>query len=278
MDQASARSVRSDDPIDLVLFPYLLPFLVAAPAVSVSELRVRRGGHLVLEDISFEAERGDFVAIVGPNGAGKTTLLRTLLGLVEWEVGRITLEGSAPGHVEPGVIGYVPQVKTLDRTFPAKAAELVLTAARRRWPFRMLGDARQQALAALARVGAKSLGDRPVGSLSGGELQRVYLARGLVRDPRILLLDEPATGVDLAGATDLYEVLEQDQDERGTTILMVTHDWNAAYHHATSVLLIDRQQVSYGPPATALREESLREAFGHIGHAHAMMMDEGSHA
>lgn len=230
-----------------------------------------------MEDISFEAEEGDFVAIVGPNGAGKTTLLRALLGVIPMSSGRVTVEGSAPNAANPDAIGYVPQVKTLDRTFPARAVELVLTALRRRWPFRVGSDGRQRALDVLERVGVKALADRPLGTLSGGELQRVYLARSLVRRPRVLLLDEPATGIDLAGASDLYEVLEEDQRQRGTTILMVTHDWNAAYHHATNVLLIDRKQVSFGPPSVALDEECLREAFGHIGHAHAMMIEEEHH-
>lgn len=230
----------------------------------------------MLEDISFETDAGDFVAVVGPNGAGKTTLLRVLLGVVHPLSGRVTVDGNSPQNVSPDTIGYVPQVKTLDRTFPAKAIELVITALRRRWPFWERSDGRSRALAALERVGAGPLASRSLGTLSGGELQRVYLARSLVREPEVLLLDEPATGIDLAGASDLYEVLEEDQKKRGTTVLMVTHDWNAAYHHATNVLLIDGTQVSYGPPSVALDEDCLREAFGHIGHAHAMMM-EGEH-
>lgn len=230
----------------------------------------------MLENISFETDAGDFVAVVGPNGAGKTTLLRVLLGVVHPLSGRVTVNGNSPQNVTPDTIGYVPQVKTLDRTFPAKAIELVLTALHRRWPFRERSEGRSRALTALERVGAGPLASRSLGTLSGGELQRVYLARSLVREPEVLLLDEPATGIDLAGASDLYEVLEEDQHKRGTTVLMVTHDWNAAYHHATNVLLIDGTQVSYGPPSIALDEDCLREAFGHIGHAHAMMM-EGEH-
>lgn len=250
---------------------------MSTPAVAVSELSVRRGGHAVLEAISFEAAQGDFVAIVGPNGAGKTTLLRALLGVLPAATGRVTVEGKTPDGLARDAIGYVPQVKTLDRTFPAKAVELVLTALHGRWPFRVCSEDRAQALGVLERVGVKALANRQLGTLSGGELQRVYLARSLVRNPRILLLDEPATGIDLAGASDLYEVLEHDQRQRGTTILMVTHDWNAAYHHATNVLLIDGRQISFGPPSVALDEECLREAFGHIGHAHAMMMEGDRH-
>jgi zinc transport system ATP-binding protein len=126
-------------------------------------------------------------------------------------------------------------------------------------------------------VGAESLAGRALDALSGGELQRVYLARTLVRTPRLILLDEPATGIDVAGAADLYDVLEADQADRDTTILMVTHDWNAAYHHATHVLLLDGRQVGFGRPEAVLTDAGLREAFGHTGHAHAMLMGAASH-
>lgn len=251
---------------------------MSVSAVATSGLSVRFGAHVVLEDITFEAGTGDFVAIVGPNGAGKTTLLRVLLGLVEPTAGQVRVSGHSPSGATSGLIGYVPQVKTLDRTFPARAIDLVLTALRGRWPFSIQSTERDRAMEVLGRVGGQDLADRPLGELSGGELQRVYLARSLIRKPKLILLDEPATGVDVAGTSDLYEVLEEEQAARGTTVLMVTHDWNAAYHHASHVLLIDGRQVSYGPPSSALSEESLRQAFGHIGHAHAMLMGEGRHA
>jgi zinc transport system ATP-binding protein len=126
-------------------------------------------------------------------------------------------------------------------------------------------------------VGAEALADRALETLSGGELQRVYLARTLVRTPRLILLDEPATGIDVAGASDLYGVLEADQAERETTIVMVTHDWNAAYHHATHVLLLDGRQVGFGRPDAVLTDAGLRDAFGHTGHAHAMLMGGAPH-
>lgn len=250
----------------------------STPAVSVSELTVRFGDHAVLDNVTFQAEPGDFVAIVGPNGGGKTTLIRVLLGLVSPEGGEARLFGRRPSAVEPGLVGYVPQVKHLDRTFPARALDLVLTALHQRWPFRIGADDRDRAREALRRVGGEALAERALADLSGGELQRVYLARSLARAPRLVLLDEPATGIDVAGASDLYDVLEDDQAERDTTIVMVTHDWNAAYHHATRVLLVDGRQVGFGAPEAVLTDECLREAFGHTGHAHAMLMGSASHA
>jgi len=243
----------------------------------VSDLDVRLDEHSVLEGVSFEAEPGDFVAVVGPNGGGKTTLIRVLLGLLEPNDGWAHVFGRRPSAVEPALVGYVPQVKRLDRTFPARALDLVLTAVRQRWPFWTGRADRTRALQALRRVGAEPLADRALDALSGGELQRVYLARTLVRTPRLILLDEPATGIDVAGAADLYDVLEADQADRDTTILMVTHDWNAAYHHATHVLLLDGRQVGFGRPETVLTDAGLRDAFGHTGHAHTMLMGAASH-
>lgn len=250
----------------------------STPVIATATLGVQFGDHAVLEDITFEADAGDFVAIVGPNGAGKSTLIRALLGLVAPDAGRVRVFGKRPSAVEPGLVGYVPQVKSLDRTFPARAVDLVLTALHQRWPFRIRAEERARALDALARVGAKALADRALNGLSGGELQRVYLARSLAREPRLILLDEPATGIDVAGAADLYDVLEDDQAARDTTIVMVTHDWNAAYHHASHVLLVDGRQVGFGAPNEVLTDACLREAFGHTGHAHAMLMGQAPHA
>lgn len=245
---------------------------MSSPAISVSDLVVHFAEHRALDGITFEASGGDFVAIVGPNGAGKTTLMKVLLGLAAPDTGIVRIFGAEPDDVDAGVVGYVPQIKTLDRSFPAQAIELVVSGLHETWPFRIPADEREQALSALERVDAEELAERSLTKLSGGELQRVYLARSLIRSPRVVILDEPATGVDVVGATDLYELLEEYQQKHQATVLMVTHDWNAAYHHATHALLLDGRQVAYGPPASALKEECLREAFGHIGHAHAMMI------
>jgi zinc transport system ATP-binding protein len=242
------------------------------PAVSADGLTVRYGDHEALRAVSFQVAASRFVAILGPNGSGKTTLLKVLLGLKSPASGAVRVLGKVPRDVPAGVVGYVPQIKTFDRSFPAVAVELVLSALHQQWPFSVGDDERAQAVQALDHVGARHLADRALGELSGGELQRVYLARSIIREPELLLLDEPATGVDRAGAHDLYDLLDAYQARSGATVLMVTHDWNVAYHHASEVLLLDRAQVSYGPPDEALSEQHLREAFGHVGHAHAMLI------
>lgn len=210
-------------------------------AVETQGLAVRFGQYQALEDVSLRVPEGSFVAVVGPNGAGKSTLLKALLGLVP---------------------------------FPALALELVVSGLRRAWPFRVGEEERRRALEALGRVGALELAHRPLGRLSGGQLQRVYLARALVRRPRLLLLDEPATGVDRLGEVDLYRHLEAYQEETGATILMITHDWEAA-HHASHVLVLNRRVIGFGPPERALSEECLRQAFGHLGHEHALFLGGG---
>jgi zinc transport system ATP-binding protein len=237
-------------------------------ALEAEGLSVRFGDFVALEGVSLKVPEGAFVAVIGPNGAGKSTLLKAFLGLVPFR-GEVRLFGHPLRAVDPKRIGYVPQIKTFDRTFPALSLELVATGLRPTWPFRLGREVRALALEALRRVGAEDLAERPLGRLSGGQLQRVYLARALVRRPKLLLLDEPATGVDRVGEVDLYRYLEAYQAETGATVLMITHDLDAA-HHASHVLVLNRKVIGFGPPERALSEACLRQAFGHLGHAHGV--------
>ncbi len=240
------------------------------PVVHVSDLTVRYGEREALTNIDFSVDERSFVAIIGPNGSGKTSLIKTLLGVLPVSPGTVQILGAPPRRINPERVGYVPQVKTMERTFPALALELVVSGERRKWPARVGAAERARAVDMLRGVGAEHLAERPLHALSGGELQRVFLARSLIRRPELVMLDEPAAGIDVVGASDLYELLEEYQHDRNATVLMVTHDWHVAYHHATHVLLLNRRQISFGLPAAVLTEENLRQAFGHVGHAHAM--------
>jgi ABC-type Zn uptake system ZnuABC Zn-binding protein ZnuA len=153
---------------------------------------------------------------------------------------------------------------------PALSIELVATGIRSRWPGRLRPRDRTEALAALGQVGVAHLAFRPSGRLSGGELQRVYLARALVRRPRVVILEEPATGIDVAAEADVYRLLDTHHREAGTTIVMATHDLLAAHNHATHVLLVSQRQIAFGPPDVALAETHIRRAFSHTGHLHAL--------
>lgn len=162
------------------------------------------------------------------------------------------------------------KVFTLDRDFPALSIELVMTGLRQRWPGHIKASDHQQALIALKRVDADHLARRTLACLSGGESQRVYLARSLVRNPRLVMLAEPASGIDAVGEADLYRLLESYQLETRATIMMITHDWHVARHHASHVLVLHRRKIGFGPPELALSEKCLRRAFGHIGHTQNM--------
>ena len=242
---------------------------MSAPAIAVNDVEVRLHGAAILNALTFEIGEGAFTAIIGPNGAGKSTLLKTLLGLLEPSQGTITINGRPPRDVPAEWCGYVPQVKALDRDFPALAIELVMTGARSRWPWRINQAARARALDALAQAGAAHLADRPAGRLSGGELQRVYLARAFSRNPKFILLDEPAAGLDVAGEADMYHIIESYQKQHNSTVLMITHDWDGARLHASDVLLLNRRAIGFGPPETVLNDQTLLQVFGHRGHTHA---------
>ncbi len=239
-------------------------------AVEVKNLSVKFEDHVALSELFMQISKNAFVAIVGPNGAGKSTFLKVLLGLIKPTTGEVKIFGKTPQQVDPNLIGYVPQFKTMDRSFPALSIELVYTGLSRKWPWRLSKDARKKACLALEQVGAAHLATRPIGRLSGGEIQRVCLARSIVRQPEILMLDEPATGIDAIGEEDMYRMLEAYQNESEATIMMITHDWHAVTHHADYVLLLNRKQISFGTPEKALKEDNLRLAYGHVGHKHAL--------
>ncbi len=239
-------------------------------AIDVKNLSAKMGEYVALDDLTLQVPKKSFVAIVGPNGAGKTTFLKVLLGLVPSLSGYAKVFGREPLDVPAQWLGYVPQVKTMDRNFPALAIELVMTGLDQRWPWRKRTADYRKAQEALEHAGAFHLAYRKLGKLSGGELQRICIARSIVRNPKIVMLDEPATGIDAVGEADMYRMLEDYQSESGATLLMITHDWHVATHHADRVLLLNCKQISYGAPREALSEDCLRKAFGHIGHKHEL--------
>lgn len=246
-------------------------------SIEVNDLSVTLGAYKALDGINFALEEDSFCAIVGPNGGGKTTLLKVLLNVEKPTAGAIKIYGLDQTKQPKFSIGYVPQIKTLDRSFPATALELVSSGITGSWPSAMNRDQKHKASEALALVGAEMLAGRQLSKLSGGELQRIYLARSIARRPRMLLLDEPATGIDQAGAKGLIDLLDNYRSQTRATIVMVTHDLDSAYHHADRVLLVNHKQLCFDRPNVALSECYLREAFGHIGHKHGMIGGGHSH-
>lgn len=243
-----------------------------------NDVSVVFGKHTAIENINLEINSNTVVTIVGPNGGGKTTLLKVILGLVRPTKGELLINGQDTCSLPAGAIGYVPQIKTVDMSFPALSIELVASGLKNNWVARLSKDEKSKSLEALERVGAKHLANRQISKLSGGELQRVFLARGFVRKPDILLLDEPVTGIDFVGESDIHNIIEDYRKESNTIILLVTHDWEAAYHHANKVVLINRNIICYESPERAFSEENLRKTFSHIGHKHKMIFGAEYHA
>ena len=248
------------------------------PAVTVHDVSVAFSGHRALEDITLSVEPGAFVAVIGPNGGGKTTLLNVILGIAKPSQGSVKLFGETPVALPAQDIGYVPQRKTLDTSFPATVLELVVTGLRGTWPWRVTGKERDAACEALGRTGVGQVAALPVAKLSGGQLQRVYLARAMVRRPKLMILDEPAAGMDVVGEAAMYHLLSDYQKETGATVLMITHDWEGARCHASDVLLLNRRVIGFGAPDVVAREENLLQEFGHAGHIEATHGDDRSGA
>ncbi len=241
------------------------------PAVHIHNVSVRYGIVEALTNVSLDLEPGRTLAIVGPNGGGKSTLIKVALGLIRPGSGHAAIFGHDAG-VRPDLIGYVPQLKTFDRSFPASAAELVVSGLRRSWPVRITASELELASEALRLVGAHQLLKRRLSQLSGGEVQRAYLARAMVRRPQVVLLDEPATGVDFLAEHDLYQLLENYQRQSGAAVVMITHDLTAARYHADQVAVLNRSLRAFGAPADVMTDEVLRDAYGHRGHGHRVLV------
>lgn len=234
--------------------------------LKVQNLSVSIGSDKILQNVNLHVHCGELVALIGPNGAGKSTFLKAILGQREYE-GVIVF--SAPGQRgKKPKIGYVPQSPAFDPGDPVSVADLFACCMSRRPAF--LGHSkamRQKILECLDRVHGIDLIDKRVGTLSGGELQRVLLALALEPIPNILILDEPLSGVDVEGQSGLMDMLDEIRDTYDLSILMTTHDFSMLSRYADQVVLIDRGIASMGTPEEVLNSEKFREVFHHKGGA-----------
>jgi ABC-type Mn2+/Zn2+ transport system ATPase subunit len=233
---------------------------MATPVLALRDVSLGYDGRVVLRRVTFEIERGEFLALLGPNGAGKSTLLRGMLGLLAPLAGRIEY-GFERGTSPPG---YVPQRDALDPIFPLTAAEVVLMGTYARLaPLHPVTRAeRRIAATALAQVGLTAIADAPFWSLSGGQKQRVLIARALAAEPEVLLLDEPTAGVDPGAAAAIMEVISRLNRERGLTVVLVTHQLRQARPLVRSVIWVDDGSAVKGPTETMLSAEHIIEIFG----------------
>ena len=220
-------------------------------------------GRTVWSGADFNFGKGEFVAILGPNGAGKTTLFRVLLGLQRPTKGTVRLFGAAPRRGNPHV-GYIPQRHTIDTETNVECLELVrLGVSGTRWGFNPVSHAdRDAALSALEAAGAADLAHRRLGALSGGELQRIFLAEALVSNPEVLLLDEPLSNLDIRRETELLHLVNNVVRSRGVTALLIAHNINPLLPHLNKVMYIANGKVATGTPQQVLTTESLTRLYG----------------
>jgi ABC-type Mn2+/Zn2+ transport system ATPase subunit len=234
-------------------------------ALRLDRVGVALDGHPVLEDVSFQVAAGEFCCLCGPNGGGKTTLLKAVLGLVPIASGSITVLGDTPRKAR-GSVGYLPQAKAFNPGFPSRPLEMIVANHRGSWPLRVSAGERAKAHEALARVGGEQLIEAPLRGLSGGELQRVFLARAIVNEPPLLLLDEPTAGVDARGRVEFLDLLGQLAARDDMAVVLVTHNPATARRLADRIVYLDRHVRAWGSPDEVLAREWQRGAFSGRDH------------
>jgi zinc transport system ATP-binding protein len=240
-------------------------------AVKVDRVSYDYGQDIILEDISFSVEEGDLLGIIGPNGAGKTTLFNCMLGLIERYRGNIQIFGEdiRKNRRVLKQIGYVPQKKSVEEGFPATVQEIVALGATRK-------PSREKIKSALETVGMLEYSKRRIGELSGGQQQRVFIAKSLVNDPCLLILDEPATAIDVEAQNKFYALVKKLNKENHITIIWSSHDLEAINSLANKVACINRSMFFHGksneffdnPELLKKYSESSMQAHMHEQHHH----------
>ena len=224
-------------------------------------------GVIALKDISLSINAGEFVGVIGPNGSGKTTLCRAVLGLMAPVEGHLHIFDCACDELRchhRAKIGYLPQKGVVDRNFPVTVLETVMMG---RYGalglFKRPGSKDQEiAIESLTHVGMERHKDTALGHLSGGQQQRVFIARALAQQPKVLLLDEPTTGLDMTAQHNVIELVEHLHDELGLTVLLITHDINMIRSRVDRLVLLKTRLYAAGPPADVLKPEILSEVYG----------------
>jgi zinc/manganese transport system ATP-binding protein len=231
--------------------------------ITAENLSAGYEGRPVWTDANFSFGKGEFVGVLGPNGAGKTTLFRVLLGLQRPMGGEVRIFGAPPRRGNPH-IGYVPQKHSIDTETNVECLELVrLGLSGTWWGFNPVNHAdREAALSALEASDASDLAHRRLGALSGGELQRVFLAEALVSKPDILLLDEPLSNLDIRRETELLHLVNQVVRSWGVTALLIAHNINPLLPHMNKVMYIANGRVATGAPSEVLTSETLTRLYG----------------
>ena len=234
------------------------------PAIEVAGLTVHYGEVRALDDVSLRVRPGRVTGLIGMNGSGKSTLFKTVMGMTRPDQGAVLVDGAAPVSARRrGLVGYVPQSEDIDRTFPVSVRDVAMMGRYGRLGLtrRARAEDRTAVAQALERVELRDFADRQIGQLSGGQLKRAFLARGIAQDARILLLDEPFAGVDKRSEATIVRLLRELAAE-GRTVLVSTHDLHALPRLADEAILLLRRVLFHGTVSDALRPETLALAFG----------------
>ncbi len=225
------------------------------PVLQVRSLTVSYNGSHALEEVSFEVQAGERVAVVGPNGAGKSTLFKALVGLIHPRAGSVRTNGAT--------LGYVTQRSAVDWSFPVTVYDVVMMGriGKMGWLRWQRPLDREIVRRSLAQVGMDDFANRQIGELSGGQQQRVFIARALAQEATILLMDEPFSGVDAPAQESILEILDRLRDE-GVTLLVSTHDLNLAVERFDRLVLLNQRLVAFGPPRQVVTPQNLAAAYG----------------
>jgi zinc transport system ATP-binding protein len=235
------------------------------PFLELEGVGVSYGEVRVLDGINLTVEPGDFLGIIGPNGSGKTTLLRVMLGLLEPQEGSVRLFGQPPPVFrEWRRLGYVPQRAVLDPSLPVTVTEVVATGLVAGLGVfqRIRRKQRDRVREALARVGMEAHARARIGVLSTGQQQRVLIARALVSDPELIILDEPTGGVDPEAQTSFYALLQHLNREREVTLILVSHDIGVVAKEVTKLACLNRRLIFHGRPGDFLSDAALTALYG----------------
>jgi len=229
--------------------------------ISVRGLTMGFGELVIMENLDFDIHPGEIFVILGGSGCGKSTLLKAMLGLIKPDRGSITIFGKKPAAARSRM-GYVPQKTVFDQSFPVKVLDVVLMGRYSRTGLlhRYGLQDRKAALEALQAVGMEERAEREIGALSGGEQQRVFVARSLVSDPELLLLDEPTAGVDSAQQTDFYDLLCHLNRDMGIAIVLVSHDVTAISTYVSKIACLNQRLYYHG--SKELSNEDIEKAYG----------------
>ena len=233
------------------------------PLIVMDNLEIGYNNNSILSEVNLSIDKGEYIGIIGPNGSGKTSFLKTLLGLISPLSGKILIQGDVPKKKEKSTIGYVPQSTQIDREFPLSVEEVVLQGL-----FGKIGlfrsprkSDKEAAVKALHKVHMWKNRKRPIGHLSGGEQQKVMIARALVLDADVLLLDEPTSSLDFQMTKSLFDLVRELNEKYKQTVIMVHHNIDLIRHNCKRLLVFHRKIRYDGPPNTKEADRIINLAY-----------------